>query len=514
MKIRNTWALACGVLLLAATAGAARAAAPYFEVRVVDEATSRGVPLVELETTHGVRYVTDSAGRAAILEPGLEGIETWFKVTSHGYEYPKDGFGFRGFRAVVRAGAKKEIKIKRINIAERLYRITGEGIYRDSVLLSYQTPLKRPLLAGQVMGQDSVFALPYRGKLFWFWGDTNRPSYPLGQFRMAGATTPLPGQDGLDPDKGVDLEYFTDPDGFSRPMAPLPEDKGGVVWAAGFAVVPDESGRDTMVAYYSRRKGLADAIDHGLIRYNDKKEIFEKAKMIDLKEKWRFPETHPIRVKENGVDYLVFPRPLPTVRVPATWAAIQDASQYEAFTCLTPGTKFDKDKSRVERDAQGRVVWSWKKDCDPITQAEETELVKAGLLKTEEARFQFVDAASGKPMMHHGGSFYWNDYLKEYVMIGAEMMGTSVVGEIWFAHAKNLTGPWRKAVKVVTHDKYSFYNPTQHPFFDQQGGRIIYFEGTYTESFSGAPVRTPRYDYNQVMYRLDLADPRLKAAGK
>jgi hypothetical protein len=62
----------------------------------------------------------------------------------------------------------------------------------------------------------------------------------------------------------------------------------------------------------------------------------------------------------------------------------------------------------------------------------------------------------------------------------------------------------------VTHEQYSFYNPAQHPFFDQEGGRLIYFEGTYAETFSGNPCPTPRYDYNQVMYRLDLADPRLK----
>ena len=63
---------------------------------------------------------------------------------------------------------------------------------------------------------------------------------------------------------------------------------------------------------------------------------------------------------------------------------------------------------------------------------------------------------------------------------------------------------------VVTHDRYSFYNPAHHPFFDQKGGRIIYFEGTYTAEFSGNDSPTPRYDYNQVMYRLDLGDPRLK----
>ena len=74
-----------------------------------------------------------------------------------------------------------------------------------------------------------------------------------------------------------------------------------------------------------------------------------------------------------------------------------------------------------------------------------------------------------------------------------------------------MTGPWRKAKKVVTHDKYTFYNPVHHAFFDADGGRRIYFEGTYTQSFSGNPVATPRYDYNQIMYRLDLDDPRLAA---
>ena len=37
----------------------------------------------------------------------------------------------------------------------------------------------------------------------------------------------------------------------------------------------------------------------------------------------------------------------------------------------------------------------------------------------------------------------------------------------------------------------------------------IYFEGTHTIMFSGVTVPTPRYEYNQIMYRLDLADPRL-----
>ena len=86
------------------------------------------------------------------------------------------------------------------------------------------------------------------------------------------------------------------------------------------------------------------------------------------------------------------------------------------------------------------------------------------------------------------------------------------MGEIWYAESKELTGPWQRAVKIATHDQYSFYNPVQHAFFDQEDGRVIFFEGTYTATFSGNPAPTPRYDYNQILYQLDLDDPRLQPA--
>ena len=95
-------------------------------------------------------------------------------------------------------------------------------------------------------------------------------------------------------------------------------------------------------------------------------------------------------------------------------------------------------------------------------------------------------------------------------MIGVEQEGSSYLGEIWYAEATQPQGPWLEARKIVTHSEYSFYNPKQHPMLDQQAGRIIYFEGTYTHTFSGNSEPTPRYDYNQIMYRLDLADPRLR----
>ncbi len=104
---------------------------------------------------------------------------------------------------------------------------------------------------------------------------------------------------------------------------------------------------------------------------------------------------------------------------------------------------------------------------------------------------------------------YWNDYRRRWITIRCEVFGTSMLGETWYAEADTPLGPWVYARKIVTHDQYSFYNPKQHPVFDQDGGRVIYFEGTYVSTFSGNPDKTPRYDYNQIMYRLDLADEQL-----
>ena len=46
------------------------------------------------------------------------------------------------------------------------------------------------------------------------------------------------------------------------------------------------------------------------------------------------------------------------------------------------------------------------------------------------------------------------------------------------------------------------------------GGRVIYLEGSYVNTFSGNPRPTPSYEYNQIMYRLDLSDPELKLPTK
>ena len=450
----------------------------HAEIRVVDAATGRGVPLAELRTVDAQRLVTDNAGRIAFHEPGLMGREVFFLVKAHGYEAKKDGFGFAGVRVTPRAGKTATVKLARRAIAQRLCRLTGRGLWRDSALLGHAVP--RPN-NGLVAGQDSVQACLRKGKVFWFWGDTQRMSYPLGLFRMAGATTPVPEGDLAD---GIAFKYFAGKDGFARAMMPLPERPQGVVWVSAVFAVKDARGVERMAGHYSRRKGLGTEYEQGIALWDDEKEIFVSSRRLPLKERWRMPRGHPILFEEDGKEWLLFGSPTPNVRVPAALEAVLDPSRYQAL------------------DAAGK----WGKAGPPITSAEEARLVKAGKLEAKDARF----LPSG--VVLHSGSVRWNAHRKRWVMIAGQIGGTSHLGEVWYAEARHPAGPFRKAAKVATHEKMSFYNVCQHGFLDRDGGKTIHFEGTYTNEFSGNPERTPRYDYNQVLYRLRLDDERLKPA--
>jgi hypothetical protein len=472
-------------------------AGEYFEIQVVDEETQRGVPLVELRTVSQQRYVTDNAGRVAFFEPGLmEGQTVFFSVSSHGYEITRDGFGFEGVRLKVVAGERAEVRLKRINIAQRLYRTTGQGLYRDSVMLKKPVPLKQPLSAGGVVGQDSVSMVPYGGKLFWFWGDTLRMSYPLGMYRMAGATSEWPGKGGLKTADGIDFHYFTDDEGFCRPMMEV-KNPEGVVWSFGFATVPDQAGRERMVCHYSRRKGLTDELEHGMMIYNDDRQIFEVAKEWDLAEKWRFLDGQTVRVKvDGGVEYLYGGVTFPTVRVPASLEAVLDPSQYEAFSWGGDG-------------------WKWSKASGPTTVEDLMTRWKSGKVKEGDLRFLPKDAGhETRRVKLHAGTVRWNEFRRKWVMVATEHAYhepkdyPSPLGEVWYSEADAPEGPFENAVKILTHKNMTFYNPVHHAVFDEEGGRVIYFEGTYTNQFVNSEP-TPGYEYNQIMYRLDLDDPRL-----
>lgn len=493
-----------GVLAFLLVAPAVLAGEKPFCIEVLDAATGRGVPLVELETMDNQLYLTDSAGRVAFNEPGQMGVPVWFSLRAHGYEFPFDGFGMTGQRFTPRPGETAAIRIKRTNIAERLCRLTGQGIYRDTVLLGEKPPLEEPLTNGGVAGQDSVQAVVYRGRIFWLWGDTMRMSYPLGNFRTACAWSELPEKGGLPPAQGVNFHYFTGPDGFAKEMCPL-ERKEGVVWLFGLGVVRDDAGAERLIAHYSRRGGLEKQFEHGIAIFDDEKEVFERLVELPLDEPWRFPAGRTTTIREGDVEWLYFGEAGLNARVRARLSSVRDPASYEAWSCSRDGKPL--------RRTDGALDFAWRKDSPPENSRQEREWIKRQLIKPEECHFTPEDAATKERITLHEGSVCWNAYRRRWVLIAVQEGGKpSYLGEVWYAEAASPTGPWTRAVRIVTHDRYSFYNPAQHSFFDEDGGRLIYFEGTYSFTFSGRTQRTPHYDYNQILYRLDLADPRVRAA--
>ena len=461
------------------------AASDMHGVRVLDAETGRGVPLVELRGD-GRTWVTDSAGWAAIFEPGWLGTSAPLDVVSHGYE---------GAQSVLdlAPGARSELSIARRNAAERLYRTTGGGIYRDSVLLGEPVPIAEPLLNAQVAGLDSTHTAVHDGRVFHVWGDTLRPSYPLGHFKTAGATSSLPADGGLDPDVGIDLEYLTNEDGFSRPVADVSDE--GLVWTSGLVSIPVAGGPDELIAAYVNVGGLDSTYGAGMLRWDPEVESFEP--LVAWTES---PPAEPSGTAflERGSVYFTdivsapgLESPYRVVRADASLAALSDPSTWANWTARDG----DGDLQR----SGGRAVYSWRPGA-PVTTSE-TPAIRDDELIYGHMRDPFGESEVGD----HIGSMFWNPHLGRYLRIFARPFGEDAfLGETWLSVADTPMGPWAWARKIVTHDRYSFYNPRHHPEFDADRGRTVYLQGTYSATFSGVDRPTPRYDYNQVMYRLDL----------
>lgn len=477
-------------------------------IHVVDSSNGKGIPLVELETTNALRFVTDNNGMIAIDDPELLDQETFFHVFGHGYEIKKDSFGISGFRCTLKYGTIVEVRLDRKCVAERMVRLTGSGLWRDTDLLQKPFPLAKQPVNGKVVGQDSIQAVMYNGKVFCLWGDTSKSDYPLGLFRTSGATYATTTMDGqvLDPSYGIPYDYFTDSStGFVRAMMPLSERPEGVIWMSGLAVVKDDkSGKDVLVSHYSRRQGLFKELEQGVALYNDDKYVFEPIVQISNEKEWRRPHGHALSIHDSSGKWILFGNPFANVRVPATLKAICDPTEYEAFAPVS---------DRVGK-AEEAMRWTWQKVESPMDAQRELAWLGGEEKKSIEAHFSPVDSRNPtNRILLHSGTVRWNEFRKKWIVIAGRIYGEdSVLGEVWYAEANQPTGPFTEAVKIATHDKQSFYNVCHHDFLDREGGKIIFFEGTYTNEFSGNPYKTPRYHYNQILYRLDLSDPRFQAA--
>lgn len=430
-------------------------------IEVVESGSGWPVPLVELRTTHNVRFVSDNAGVIAFDLPELMGRETWFAVEGHGYELPKDGFGYRGVRLTPQPGKTLRVEVNRTIIARRVGRLTGGGIFGESQKLGTELDWQE----SGVLGSDSLQLTEHRGRLFWLWGDTTLPHYPLGIFDCSSATTPLHPLISFEPPVRLKLDYFRDKANRPRGVGKMAGD--GPTWLTAYVSLPDKTGAQRLVASYMKIHPPLEAYEWGLCVWNDSTRNFEKLRTVWQKSETSskpalVPDGHAVFwTNTDGRAWVLFGNPLPKLRCPATFEAWQDASTWE----------------KLEPPASLR------------------------------------SAGDKKKVVLHSGSIAWNQFRKRWVTVFMERFGKpSAFGELWYAEADSPFGPWGPAVKVLSHDNYTFYNPRLHPELTPQDSPILLFEGTYTADFADRPARTARYDYNQVLYRLDLDDPALQGA--
>lgn len=429
-------------------------------VEILEKGSRWPVPLVELRTVHQLRFISDNNGAIALDAPELMGQEVWFDVSSPGYEVPKDGFGYHGVRLKPESGKTLRVEVTRTSIAKRLGRVTGAGLFAESQKLGRELDWRE----SGIVGQDSVQNAVHRGKMFWVWGDTSVARYPLGVFDGTGATTGIAPLPSFEPPLRLALDYFRNDKGAPRAVAPLGGE--GPTWITGFVSLPDRNGAPHLVASYMKIKPPLEAYRWGLCVWNDAAEKFESLRVVwnksaEMLKPPLLPEGHPAIWEDSaGKRWLLFGNPLPKFKCPATFEGWQDSTAWE-------------------------------------------ELHPQEIIKT----------AEGVNVKPHSGSIALNSFRKRWVTVFMQGFGKpSAFGEIWYAEADAPTGPWGPCVKILSHDNYTFYNPRLHREFTPADSPILIFEGTYTKDFADRPHPTPRYDYNQVMYRLDLDDPKLRLA--
>lgn len=489
----------------------------YYTIEVLDSVTGRGVPLVKV-STGGVDHWTDSNGLVAFDEPGSMNQSLPFDFKSYGHTNTSQTL-------TTLYGNLSQISIDRTNRAERLYRATGANIYFDSVEVGRSVPIAEPISNANIMGQDSVQAAVYNNQIHWFWGDSlyENGGGIGGNYWTSGATSQLPGQGGLSPSVGIDYTYYDDVLGQTRPMFPQYKSTGKPVWVDGLFTVEDNTGQVRLLTHFVNVQSLFPTfvlLEQGLAQFDDAQGRFNKIQDYGVapEQVWGtgppiVPAGHSFRHNTGGEDYIYFGENYPNIRVRDNWDDVNDITQWEAFTPLQEGQRYNAANPPLDLDGNGDPIYDWKKNTDPLGTEIFEEMVAGGHISRSEAPVGLVDFESGANVRLHRSSVNWNEYRGKWVMIGNETAGNgSFLGEVWYAEAPTPEGPWKNAIKVATHGdpggiggSYSFYNPTHLPFLDEQGGRIIHFHGTFSTNFFDSAPPAADNEYNQIAYRLDLA---------
>lgn len=452
-------------LVLIGAAGMTDAAHPAepFRIEVVERGDGRPVPLVEVRTTHGVSFFSDNAGVIAFDLPEMMGRELWMEVAADGYEVPANALAFRGVKLIPEPGKTARIEVERTSIAKRIGRLTGAGLFAES----QKTGGDREWTESGVTGCDSVQIAPFGARLFWLWGDTTLPDRPLGLFHCSGATTTARPLDSFDPPLRLAFDMFRDKDGQPRNIAEMPGE--GPTWLTALANLPGEDDHERLVATYMKVRSLDDIYEWGLAvwdgsNFQPHRTVWKKS--AESPKPPPLPTGHAVRwTDDDEREWMLFGHPFPSLKCPATFEAWEDPAKWE--TLAAPG---------------------------PLTAADGSGEVKP---------------ANGP----HSGSIAWSGHRKRWITVFQQSGGSpSSLGEIWYAEADSPFGPWGPAVKVLSHRKHTFYNVRLHPELTPPDAPFVLFEGTYTAMFADGAAPTPRHEYNQVLYRLDLDDARLAPA--
>jgi hypothetical protein len=504
---------------------------PYFGIRIVDRDTHEGVPLVQLRTSNYIVNYSDSQGYVAFFEPGMMDHDVWFSVLTDGYTFSDDRTCKpsithpcdSGIILHTTPGKIITLTVERKQLAERVFRLTGQGIYRDSVLLNIPTPINESSMEMVApIGQDTLMLTKYKGLNYWFFGDTvcapsarqeNCNGY--GQHTIAATSIDQANQAPV-------LQYFTSNINgmqWPKPVTPV-GDLNMNTWTAAPFVINAGTPQEAMYAFYLKPYSTsADPSPDktGLVKWNESKQQFELLIEWPLNNgmEW-LSNGHVVSAfaPGEGVDgYVYFAGSFVLVRAPKN--KIAQLSAWESLTPLLSGS----DMNNPKIDPKG---WGWKKGMPVFHQSDETTLIAKGIMPLSQARMQIVDSITKKPVVVDSGVVHWNAFLKKYILVFGN-------GQLYLAMSDSMTGPWNTAVVIAQHEDThsSCYNSIQVSALSDATERNIYVACSYTSMWSNdapaagipnvwstclfgqnahqncAPV-VPRYEYNNLVYRLDL----------
>src|SRR5262249_7567059 len=132
------------------------------------------------------------------------------------------------------------------------------------------------------------------------------------------ATSEIPGRGGLDPNSGVDLNYFTGADGFAKPMCSW--QAKGPLWLHALMTGRDPSGAERLLVRYDNVDEHSKTIESGLALFNDERREFDRLAVFPSASPDVGPgKVPPLRVASGGREYFYFcdARPGPVIRVRA-----------------------------------------------------------------------------------------------------------------------------------------------------------------------------------------------------